>query len=284
MAEEVECLDFRVAARQNGYAYGKDNQIFIYKSFDVAVREYGMPDFRLKSSVGAIEAFVGLLQNIGGELFNPSGHSDGKFGKNLPGVEASEGTMASSYSLSGPMYLLSADDAKKTLASINSLARKYGWITKASEGAITYRPAQQQLYSEDPITAASRTMMISSMRHSADAVKVMSGVGTDAEYAQNIINLEKDGFAQTFGDAYLAYQSNTGAGQATSWAVAGETLRVVCGNANVDSSVVGLVPTSLSVTQAAFVKDGTGFYPTRLDISLQLTNPYGRLMLTKTEA
>lgn len=281
MAEEIESLEFRTAARQNGYAYGSSKQIFIYKSFDMAVREYGMPDFRLKSQVGAIEAFIGLLQNIGGELFNTNGHADGHMGKNLPGVDASDGTMATSIQLSGPMYLLSASDAAAVLKGIDTLAVGYGWSVNASGGAVTYKPKKETLYSEDPITAASRTMMLSAMRHTTDAVQVLTGMGDDATYAQNIVNLEHDGFMQTFGDAFNAYQSNTGAGVAGAWGAVGDVVRVVCGGQDVDSSVIGLAPTSLSLTQAAFVKDSTGFYPTRLDISLQLANPYGRFTMTQ---
>lgn len=281
--EEIESREFRKQARRNGYKY---DCIFIYKDFDVSLVEYGMPEYKLKGAVGAIEAFAGLLQNISqGFEEDPSM----KHGKNLPGVDTPEANFNAQYSLSGPMYLEDYKDYQKTFSAINTLAHKFGWQTVTNKISTVYMPnsdgAASDLYCEDPVTAAARTMMTSALKHQYDALNVLRGAGNDAEYAKNIVALEKDGVEQTFGGAWGAFLSNTGSSIARKWRSAGAPLEMWREGTSAASSV-NLVPTSISVTPKGYVMDSTSggrIYPTRFDISIGLMNPYGKLLMTVTD-
>lgn len=283
MAEDIESKEFREHARRNGYRYG---DIFIYKSFDVGIYEYGMPKYKLKGAVGAIEAFAGLLQNVHNGLENdPSA----KHGKNLPGVDTPEADFGMELSVSGPMYLLDYGDFTSVSTALNTLAHQYGWETQKNKVSVVYRPnsdgAATDLYCEDPATAAARTMMVSAMKHQMDAIAVLTGKGDDATYAKNIVALENDGVQQTFGGAYDAFIANTGATIAGKWKNAGMSLEAVREGASTAKSV-NVVPTSLKVTPKAYVADsssGGRIYPTCFEISLQLANPYGKLLVTNTD-
>ena len=282
MAEDVESREFRNHARRNGYQYG---DIFIYKSFDVGIYEYGMPHYKLKGNVGAIEAFAGLLQNVSNGLENDPSV---KHGKNLPGVDTPDAEFNRELSLSGPMYLLDYSDYKDTFRKIDAFAHRYGWETQKNKISVVYRPNSEgvgsDLYCEDPVTAAARTMMTSAMKHQVDAVAVLTGRGNDETYAKNIVALERDGVQQTFGGAYDAFIANTGAAIAGKWKNAGAPLTAVREGVSTASSV-NLVPTSITLTPRAYVVDDTSggqIYPTCFEISLQLANPYGKLIVTGT--
>lgn len=283
MAEDIESYEFRTQARRNGYQYG---EIFIYKNFDVQIYEYGMPRYKLKGAVGAIEALAGLLQNVHNGLENdPSA----KHGKNLPGVDTPDADFERSLSISGPMYLLDYSDFRDKTAKIDELAHRFGWETQKNKISVVYRPnsdgAATDLYCEDPVTAAARTMMTSAMKHQVDAVAVLTGKGNDQEYAKNIVALENDGVQQTFGGAYDAFMANTGGAIAGKWKSAGMPLVMVREGASTSKSV-NLVPTSITVTPRAYVVDESSngrIYPTCFEISLQLANPYGKLLVTNTD-
>ena len=283
MAEDIESLEFRTHARRNGYQYGP---IFIHKDYDVSVYAYGMPRYKLKGSVGAIEAFAGLLQNVGNGLEEDPSL---KHGKNLPGVDVPDAEFSRELSISGPMYLQSYDDYISTQSSISGLAHRYGWEIRKNKISVVYRPNSEgigdDLYCEDPVTAAARTMMTSAMKHQRDAIYVLTGKGDDAEYAKNIVALENDGVQQTFGGAYDAFMANTGRAIAGKWKNAGAPLIAVREGRNTAQSV-NLVPVSISITPRAYVIDDDSkgrIYPTRLDISLELANPYGKLIVTSTD-
>lgn len=251
-----------------------------------------MPKYKLKGSVGAIEAFAGLLLNISNGIENDPSY---KHGKNLPGVDTPDADFARDLSISGPMYLESYDDFKNMTRYINDLAHTYGWETMKNKGAVVYRPNSSgiasDLYSEDPITAAARTMLTSAIKHNTDAISVMTGRDlltgdkSDAAYAKNIVALEKDGVQQTFGGAYDAYMANTGKAIATKWKSAGMPLEAVREGVPTGKSV-NLVPASISVIPKAYVMDEKSnghIYPTCFEISMSLQNPYGKLLTTSTD-
>lgn len=291
MAEDIESYEFRDHARRNGYRYGK--HIFIYKDFSTALVKYGMPKYDLRDSVGAIESFAGLLQNVNNALENDP---NTKFAKNLPGVNTPKADFNLSIDLSGPMYLKGYKDYESVYNGLDAMAHTYGWETQRMDNlSVTYRPrslegVEGDLYSEDPTTAASRAMMTSSLKHGMDAMKVLHGAlggGTEADYAKNIVALENDGIMQTLKAAKTAFDANTGAALAGKWANAGMPLEAVREDVVVDASV-NLVPMSLTVVPHAFVLDGekesqNRLYPTRLEISVTLANPYGKLFRTNTE-
>lgn len=283
MAEDIESLEFRTHARRNGYKYGP---IFICRDFDVRVHEYGMPKYKLRGSVGAIEAFAGLLLNVGNGLEEDPSF---KHGKNLPGVDTPDADFGTELDVSGPMYIKSYDDYVSAQGSIDALAHKYGWQLQKNKIAVVYRPNSEgigeDLYCEDPVTAAARTMMTSAVKHQRDAIYVLTGKGDDAEYAKNIVALENDGVQQTFGGAFDAFVANTGRAIAGKWKNAGSPLVAVREDRETAASV-NLVPTRLSVTPKAYVIDGDSgghIYPTRLDIELHLANPYGKLIVTSVD-
>lgn len=291
MADDVESKKFREHARRNGFAYGirgKDKQplLFIYKAMDTAVIEYSMPEYHSKGSVGAIEAFAGLLQNISEAM---DSDPKAKMAKNLPGIDTPDGDFALTISLSGPMYLLDYKDCTAVMAALDQMAHQYGWETTRTQFAVTYKPNREaapggDLYCEDPVTAASRTMMVASMAHMRDAALVLTEAGDDSEYAKNIARLEKEGLGNTFGQAKEAFLGNTGATVVGQWRNAGYPVHATIEGRSVASSV-NVVPSSLTVVPRAYVRDSASseIYPTRLDISVTLQNPYGKLFRTNTE-
>lgn len=286
MAEDVESLEYRRQARANGYKYGP---IFIYKRMDMALQEYGMPHYSLRTSVGAIEAFAGLLQNIGDAVKEDATN---KMGQNLPGVNTPSADFGLDLSISGPMYMLGYDDFINTQRAIDRMAHRYGWETHVGGIAVTYRPntsgASSDLYSEDPITAASRAMMLSAYKHletSALVLKQRGGSGSDETYAKNIVALEGCGIGTTMKSARDAFTANTGRAVAAKWYNAGYAVEAYRANVRTAASV-NVVPSHLTVTPQAYVVDDTSqgvIYPTRLDISISLANPYGKLIATTTD-
>lgn len=290
MADDVESKEFREQACRNGFAYGvrKDRKpaLFIHKAMDTAVIEYNMPEYHSKGSVGAIEAFAGLLQNISEAMDNDP---KAKMAKNLPGIDTPDGDFALTISLSGPMYILDYKECELTMAGLDEMAHQFGWETTRTQFAVTYKPNRDaapggDLYSEDPITAASRTMMVASMAHMRDAALVLAEAGSDEEYAKNIARLEKEGLGNTFGQAKEAFLGNTGATVVGQWRNAGFPVQAVIEGSVVAKSV-NVVPTSLTVVPRAYVRDSSSseIYPTRLDISISFQNPYGKLFRTNTE-
>lgn len=280
MAGDIESREFREHARRNGFQYGS---LFIYKKMDMALLDFGMPEYRSKADTGAIESFVGLLQNISEALDNDP---KAKMAKNLPGVDTPPGNFSKTLSVSGPMYFKDYKDCRDTMRAVNLMVHKYGWQTIHSSVAVTYKPnpaasGSGDLYGEDPVTAASRAMMLSSMSHVATAAKVLAGTGSDSEYAHNIAKLETQGLGNTFTQAKEAFLTNTGAVICGKWQHAGYPVKAVVEGSEVVSSV-NLVPTSLTITPAAYVRDSSTaeLYPTRIDVSLTLQNPYGLLFPT----
>lgn len=280
MAESIESKEFRNHARRNGLQYGC---LFIYRKLDVALLDFGMPEYRSKSDTGAIESFVGLLQNISEALDNDP---KAKMAKNLPGVDTPTGNFSKTLLINGPMYIKSYSDCTDVMRKVDQMVHKYGWQTIRSSIAVTYKPnpaasGAGDLYGEDPVTAASRAMMLSSMSHFATATKVLAGAGDDAEYAHNIAKLETQGLGNTFTQAKEAFMANTGAMICGKWQHAGYPVSAVVEGATVASSV-NLVPISLTLTPSAYVRDSSSsqVYPTRIDVSLNLQNPYGLLFPT----
>lgn len=290
---DVESKDFRTQARQNGYGYGVDDDgsdtIFIYKAEKVTLREYGLPTYALRSAVGAIESLVGMIQNTNQ---GTDGDAKQKRGKNIPGATTDENPRFSvQLSLQGPMYFLSYDDYVHKLGAIDRLVRKFGWEIIGEGISRLYRPSMRAsatgtgLYSEDPIAAGNRAMLQSSFGHIKNAQAVLWGIGDDANYAKNIVQLERSGFEQTFRSFADAFSANTGSGMVGAWRNAGYPIRACVAGFPIEYSI-NVVPTSLKITPGAYVVDSTSggrAYPTQIDVSAEFVNIYGSLIAAGTD-
>ena len=274
MPEAIESREFRRHAQRNGYHY---NGLRVYKEWTIALRDYGLPGFRLRSSVGAIESLVGMFQGVAEQV--KSG-TPGKLAKDLPGVEASDGNFEFTTTLDGPIYCLSLQEANYVTSTIATMAKNFGWRVQQVEGSATYLPVKENMFTEDPVTAMSRAVMVSAAAHLTSSIECLVGMGSDTELANSYAQMERSGIKQTIGNAADAYLDNTGASAAVAWqgAGAGFQIQQVLEGTVVDSSVY-LAPTGITVRPGAYVQDSTGLYPTRIDVSISLVNPYGRFQV-----
>lgn len=291
MAESIESLEFRRMARSNCYRYGC---LEIYTTQALSLDKHNFPNYSTSQNGSAMEEFLSLIQGMGTAI----GSNDplSKLPRTLPTVKWEGDDMSLTYSLNGDMYFTDLRDYTSTKRSLRSMMLAQGWTINSNGPVTSYSPTMQgssTLYTDDPMDAAGRAMMVNSMQHATAELEVLGGYmsGDTEMYASGLARKEARKQAEKAGLAgfglienlkagYEAYSANTASGVMHNWQIAGHPLEFIVNGESIRKSV-NCILRDAEFTESAFVIDEQGnSYPTKMSVSISLYNIYGALLTT----
>lgn len=288
MPDAIESRAFRAAARRNCIMY---LGIPIYVSSIPSLAQMSLPSFRAQSPDGAVSQLFSTLVNMSTQIAQIRKNERMTDSKPVPGVSYGEiGDM--SMSLSGDVYFVGAGDYNAFQDTLTRISKTYGWAVNTSSalGTSTYAPNQNDLTNIDPVQAAVKGMVLGTVSDMLDTATILGvSKSTQAGSAEEQAYFEaRDRYkgGSIFNTAAIQYYSNTPKGVQGRWNSLSHN-RALVPTLLIDGAVrgkanIGYIPSSISVTPEAFVMDGTGMYPSKCSISMQLHNPLGGLLANCT--
>lgn len=279
MPEAIESRTFRKAARRNCISY---LGLLIYVTSVPSMYKHAYPTFRTQSPNGAVSQLFSTLVNMNSQIEQIRKGLRMQDSHPVPGVTWDDAS-SMQMSLSGPMYFENRRQYESFANHVSGLREHYGWIqsTSTAMSSAVYRPAKEKFTNVDPVQSAIKGMVMHAASDMMDAMTVASATDAITEGSQ----AERDYFAardrmeggSMFNTMAIQYYSNTPVSVQNSWNDV-EAPKLLVDNRPVFSANIGYLPTSLDITPGAFVTDSTGFYPTRVDISISMANPLGGIL------
>lgn len=286
MPDAIESRAFRAAARKNCIMY---LGIPVYVQNIPDLQKLVLPTYRAQSPDGAVSQLFSTLVNMNTQIAQLRKGLRMSDPKPVPGVNYNE-IEAMSLTLNGDVYFETARQYKEFNNTVSSIGANYGWVQTSSAelGTSVYRPAKNDFTNSDPVQAAIKGAVLGSISQMMDAATVISATdaikeGSAEETAYFKARDRMDG-GSIFNMAAIQYYSNTPKGVQTAWAGMGSELtptQLIDGIARFKSNVP-YMPTSITITPGAYVEDGSGIYPTRCTVSIQMANPLGGLLANYT--
>lgn len=286
MPDAIESRVFRAAARKNCIMY---LGIPVYVQNIPDLQKLALPTYRAQSPDGAVSQLFSTLVNMNTQIAQLRKGLRMSDAKPVPGVSYNE-IESMSLTLNGDVYFETARQYQEFAGTVSSIGANYGWVQTSSAelGASVYRPAKNDFTNSDPVQAAIKGAVLGQVSQMMDAGTVL--MATDAikegslEETKYFEARDRMNGGSIFNMAAIQYYSNTPKGVQTAWAGMGNELtptQLIDGVARFKSNVP-YMPTSITITPGAYVEDGSGIYPTRCAVSIQMANPLGGLLANYT--
>lgn len=288
MPEAIESRSFRSAARKNCIMY---MGIPLYVQSTPDLHKLALPTFRSQSPDGAVSQLFSTLVNMNTQIEQLRKGLRMSDSKPVPGVNYNE-IESMNMTLNGAVYFENAGQYGGFGGTIQSIAKNYGWVESVSGslGAAVYHPAQNSFVNNDPVQAAVKGFVMGAASDMMDAGTLFTATdaikkGSEAEKKYFAARDRYEG-GSIFDMAALQYYSNTPTTVQAKWSGMGNEMvpTLLVDGAVAFAANIPYMPTSISVTPAAFVADSSGMYPSRCDVSIQMTNPLGGLFANFTVA
>lgn len=282
MPEAVESRSFRAAARQNCIKY---LDIPIYVANIPEMQKLALPNFKTQSATGAISQLFSTLVNMNTQIEQIRKSLRMSDSKQVPGVSYDD-ISSMSMTLSGDVYFEDAKQYEAFMSNASSIAKEYGWRQSVSEATscAVYHPAKNSFTNSDPVQAAIKGMVMHSYSDVGDAYTIAT-TNEDVEAgskAETVYFAARDRFlgGSVFNTAAIQYYSNTPLAIQNQWAGMGDKASptLIMEGQPVLHANISYMPSNMSITPGAFVADGSGFYPSKCAISIQMENPLGGLL------
>lgn len=288
MPEAIESKSFRAAARKNCISY---MGIPIYVQSTPDLQRLALPTFRAQSPDGAVSQLFSTLVNMNTQIEQLRKGLRMSDSKPVPGVSYND-IEGMQMSLNGAVYFETARQFNAFMSRIASIAKNYGWVENhsGSTGAAVYHPAQNSFVNNDPVQAAVKGFVMGAASEMMDAGTMFAATdaiekGSEAEKKYFAARDRYEG-GSIFDMAALQYYSNTPKAIQDKWSgMGGEMVpTLLVDGVGVFHANIAYMPSSVSVTPAAYVADSTGLYPSRCDVNIQMANPLGGLFANFTVA
>lgn len=281
MPEAIESKSFRAAARRNCISY---LGIPIYMKTVPELQRLALPTFRTQSPDGAVSQLFSTLVNMNTQIEQIRKGLRMAESKPVPGVSYNEIDNIS-MRLNGDVYFEDAAQYNAFVQLIATISKEYGWRESVSTamGAAVYHPAKNAFTNNNPVQSAIKGMVLGTASDVMDAGTLLSASDSiekgSPEERKYFEARDRYNGGSIFNTAAIQYYSNTPLAVQNHWAGMGDemTPTLLVEGRPVFKANIPYMPSSVSITPGAFVADGTGMYPTKCEIAIQLANPLGGL-------
>lgn len=286
MPDAIESRVFRAAARKNCIMY---LGIPVYVQNIPDLRKLALPTYSAQSPDGAVSQLFSTLVNMNTQIEQLRKGLRMSEAKPVPGVSYGE-IVSMSLALNGDVYFETARQYRDFDDTVSSIGSNYGWVhtSSATLGTSVYRPAKNDFTNNDPVQAAIKGVVLGKVSQMMDAATVLAATDSikegSAEETKYFEARDRMNGGSIFNMGAIQYYSNTPKGVQTAWASMGDELiptQLIEGVAYFKSNIP-YMPTSITITPGAYVEDGSGIYPTRCNVSIQMVNPLGGLFANYT--